>query len=102
MEYSISNPSYYGIQYTLSNPSYTLRPTDTFGFYTQDKIAKGSEFSGNVLNYKKNGTRLVNSLVMSPLYDTHGKVTHYIGIQRLATEDALKDAPAEYQQRAAL
>jgi lysophospholipase L1-like esterase len=102
MEYSISNPSYYGIQYTLSNPSYTLRPTDTFGFYTQDKIAKGSEFSGNVLNYKKNGTRLVNSLVMSPLYDTHGNVTHYIGIQRLATEDALKDAPAEYQQRAAL
>jgi hypothetical protein len=55
-----------------------------------------------VLNYKKNGTRLVNSLVMSPLYDTHGNVTHYIGIQRLATEDALKDAPAEYQQRAAL
>eukprot|EP00227_Mantoniella_beaufortii_P008705 CAMPEP_0197598198 /NCGR_PEP_ID=MMETSP1326-20131121/28825_1 /TAXON_ID=1155430 /ORGANISM="Genus nov. species nov., Strain RCC2288" /LENGTH=340 /DNA_ID=CAMNT_0043164971 /DNA_START=86 /DNA_END=1109 /DNA_ORIENTATION=+ len=63
---------------------------------------KGEEFSGRVVNYHKNGTTLINSLVMSPLRDATGAVTHYIGIQRLASADALADAPAEYQFRAAL
>lgn len=65
-------------------------------------IAAGEEFSGRVLNYHKNGTVLVNSLVMSPLRGATGTVTHYIGIQRLAESQALKDAPAEYQFRAAM
>ena len=33
MEYSISNPSYYGVQYTLPNPSHKSRPTDPFGVH---------------------------------------------------------------------
>jgi hypothetical protein len=41
-------------------------------------------------------------VVMSPLRDSEGTVTHYIGIQRLASAEALNDAPAEYQFRAAL
>lgn len=55
-----------------------------------------------MVNYHKNGTTLVNSLVMSPLRGAAGVVSHYIGIQRLATAESLKDAPAEYQFRAAL
>jgi len=66
------------------------------------KIARGEEFSGKVLNYHKNGVPLMNSLVMSPLFDAKGNVSHYIGIQRLATAQALREAPAEYQHRAAL
>ena len=57
---------------------------------------------GRVVNYHKNGTTLVNSLVMSPLRDAAGIVSHYIGIQRLASAESLNDAPAEYQFRAAL
>ena len=68
----------------------------------REKIARGEEFSGRVLNYHKNGVPLMNSLVMSPLRDSKGNVSHYIGIQRLATLEALRDAPAEYQHRAAL
>ena len=66
------------------------------------KLASGEEFVGMVLNYHKNGTTLVNSLVMSPLRDAKGVVTHYIGIQRLAAAESLRDAPAEDQIRAAL
>jgi non-specific serine/threonine protein kinase len=66
------------------------------------KIARGEEFSGKVLNYHKNGVPLMNSLVVSPLFDAKGNVSHYIGIQRLATAQALREAPAEYQHRAAL
>lgn len=65
-------------------------------------IRGGEEFSGRLVNYHKNGTVLVNSLVMSPLRDSKGKVTHYIGIQRLAVAESLNEAPAEYQFRAAL
>jgi PAS domain S-box-containing protein len=68
----------------------------------REKISNGEEFSGRVLNYHKNGVPLMNSLVMSPLRDSSGNVSHYIGIQRLATVQALRDAPAEYQHRAAL
>ena len=67
------------------------------------RVSDGEPYlEGRVLNYHKNGTALVNSLVMSPLRDSNGKVTHYIGIQRLASAEALNDAPAEYQFRAAL
>ena len=68
----------------------------------REAIAKGKEFHGRLMNYHKNGTSLVNSLVMSPLRDEKGVVTHFIGIQRLAPAKSLDDAPAEYQFRAAL
>ena len=68
----------------------------------RDAIRKGEEFDGKVMNRHKNGAPLVNSLVMSPLRNQKGDATHYIGIQRLATAERLRDAPAEYQFRAAL
>jgi len=68
----------------------------------REAIARGEEFHGRLMNYHKNGTSLVNSLVMSPLRDEKGRVTHFIGIQRLAPAKSLDDAPAEYQFRAAL
>ena len=68
----------------------------------REAIARGKEFHGRLMNYHKNGTSLVNSLVMSPLRDEKGIVTHFIGIQRLAPAKSLDDAPAEYQFRAAL
>ena len=68
----------------------------------RDAIRKGEEFDGKVMNRHKNGAPLVNSLVMSPLRNHKGDATHYIGIQRLASAERLRDAPAEYQFRAAL
>ena len=68
----------------------------------REAVNNGREFHGRLMNYHKNGTSLVNSLVMSPLRDERGVVTHFIGIQRLAPAKSLDDAPAEYQFRAAL
>mmetsp|Transcript_6969 Transcript_6969/g.30534 ORF Transcript_6969/g.30534 Transcript_6969/m.30534 type:complete len:361 (+) Transcript_6969:3231-4313(+) len=68
----------------------------------REAVSNGREFHGRLMNYHKNGTSLVNSLVMSPLRDERGVVTHFIGIQRLAPAKSLDDAPAEYQFRAAL
>ena len=59
----------------------------------REAVSNGREFHGRLMNYHKNGTSLVNSLVMSPLRDERGVVTHFIGIQRLAPAKSLDDAP---------
>ena len=43
-------------------------------------------------NYFKDGTEYVNELAISPVRDTEGTVTHYIGIQRDVTERLATDA----------
>jgi two-component system sensor kinase FixL len=44
-------------------------------------IIKGRSFHGEMLNFKKDGTKYWNSLRIAPLRDTKGAVTHYVGIQ---------------------
>ncbi|MBW3568377.1 MAG: PAS domain-containing protein, partial [Proteobacteria bacterium] len=34
-----------------------------------------------LLNYRKDGTAFWNELSLSPVYDAHGALTHYVGIQ---------------------
>lgn len=34
-------------------------------------------------NYRRDGTAFLNELLMSPMFDEHGELTHYIGVQRL-------------------
>ncbi|KAI4340724.1 hypothetical protein MLD38_025534 [Melastoma candidum] len=41
----------------------------------------GVEFDGELLNFRKDGTPLVNRLKLVPIYDDDGKVTHVVGIQ---------------------
>jgi two-component system, sporulation sensor kinase C len=48
-------------------------------------------------NYKKDGTPFWNELLMSPIFDRDGKLTHYVGIQndvtaRVAFEEALRES----------
>jgi diguanylate cyclase (GGDEF)-like protein/PAS domain S-box-containing protein len=49
-------------------------------------IANGTEFSGEILNYRKDGTAFWNELSVSPVRDTHGHLTNFIGITRDVTE----------------
>jgi len=44
-------------------------------------ILKGRSFHGEMLNFKKDGTKYWNSLRIGPLRDAQGAVTHYVGIQ---------------------
>jgi PAS domain S-box-containing protein len=44
-------------------------------------ISKGKPFHGELLNFKKDGTKYWNSLRIAPLRDAKGAITHYVGIQ---------------------
>nr|AML79237.1 putative LOV domain-containing protein [Medinilla magnifica] len=41
----------------------------------------GVEFDGELLNFRKDGTPLVNRLKLVPIHDDDGRVTHIVGIQ---------------------
>ncbi|PSR88114.1 Adagio protein like [Actinidia chinensis var. chinensis] len=44
-------------------------------------LEEGIEFHGELLNFRKDGTPLVNRLRLSPIHGDDGTVTHIIGIQ---------------------
>ncbi|KAK6146722.1 hypothetical protein DH2020_020591 [Rehmannia glutinosa] len=44
-------------------------------------LQDGIEFQGELLNFRKDGTPLVNSLRLTPIHSDDGIVTHVIGIQ---------------------
>ncbi|XP_031379289.1 adagio protein 3 [Punica granatum] len=44
-------------------------------------LEQGIEFQGELLNFRKDGTPLVNRLKLAPIHDDDGIVTHIIGIQ---------------------
>ncbi|KAM6562125.1 hypothetical protein CsatB_022123 [Cannabis sativa] len=47
-------------------------------------LVEGIEFQGELLNFRKDGTPLVNRLRLAPIHDDDGIVTHVIGIQVFA------------------
>lgn len=44
-------------------------------------LEQGIEFQGELLNFRKDGTPLMNRLKLAPIHDDDGVVTHVIGIQ---------------------
>ena len=47
----------------------------------RDAIARGEGLHLEILNYRKDGTPLWNNLLISPLRDDAGEVTHFVGNQ---------------------
>ncbi|SMF94039.1 PAS domain S-box-containing protein [Methylomagnum ishizawai] len=56
----------------------------------------GGVYEGVLLNYRKDGTPFWNELLLSPVRDEAGAVTHYIGVQTDVTER--RRAEAERQE----
>ena len=52
-----------------------------------EALALGREFSGEILNSRKDGTVFWNDLRISPVRDRLGRVSHYVGITRDVTEN---------------
>jgi len=48
-------------------------------------LAAGGGFACEILNYRKDGTTFWNDLLMSPLHDAQGRLTHFVGITRDVT-----------------
>jgi len=70
----------------------------------REAIAKGEHCKIELRNYKKNGTLFWNELMMSPVKDEQGNITHFIGVQnditgRKEAERALKSEQEQLEQR---
>jgi diguanylate cyclase (GGDEF)-like protein/PAS domain S-box-containing protein len=48
-------------------------------------ICNQVEFSGEILNYCKDGSTFWNELTISPVFDLLGELTHFVGVTRDAT-----------------
>lgn len=67
-------------------------------------IENGEHCKVELRNYKKNGTLFWNELMMSPVKDERGIITHFIGVQnditgRKEAERALKSEQEQLEQR---
>ncbi len=61
----------------------------------RNALSHKAEFSGEIINYRKDGTAFYNELSLSPVFDAAGQLAHYVGITRDVTprrmaEEALK------------
>ena len=54
-------------------------------------IKNSTDFSGEILNYRKDGTTFWNYLTISPVRDELGKLAHFIGVTRDITEHKLME-----------
>jgi len=62
-----------------------------------------SEFAGEILNYRKDGSAFWNELTISPVRNEQGRLTHFIGVMRDITarkrvEDELLRSNSELEQ----
>ena len=61
--------------------------TDTLVLEVMEKtLRQGQSFSGELLQYRKDGTTFWNDLTISPVCNEHGQITHYTGVVRDVTE----------------
>ncbi|BBN05584.1 protein MpFKF [Marchantia polymorpha subsp. ruderalis] len=59
-------------------------------------LTEGVEFRGELLNFRKDGTPLMNKLCMTPIHAEDGTITHVIGIQSF-TEAKLDLGPIPWK-----
>lgn len=62
----------------------------------REALKNNQEISSIIKNYKKDGTPFWNELLISPVKDTHGKVTHFIGLQNDITERIQRQESLEF------
>ncbi|MFZ5817069.1 MAG: PAS domain-containing protein [Bacillota bacterium] len=70
-------------------------------------VRLGQRITVRLVNYRKDGSAVPTELILSPLKDDEGRVTHFVGIQRSLAEAGLGTGrwevePAVPDQRAAL
>ncbi|MBU0594981.1 MAG: PAS domain S-box protein [Gammaproteobacteria bacterium] len=64
----------------------------------------GTEFSGDILHYRKDGSAFWNELTISPVHDEQGQLTHFVGITRDITkrkhaEESLRIAAVAFESQ---
>jgi PAS domain S-box-containing protein len=66
-------------------------------------FAEGRPYEGEILNYRRDGSAFWNHVSITPLRDTEGRVTNYIGVlidvtERRKTEEALRQNEERFRQ----
>lgn len=64
----------------------------------KDAVIKGAECFVEIRNYRKNGELFWNELYMSPIKNTKGEVTHFIGVQNDITRRKKAEQDLRQQQ----
>lgn len=63
-------------------------------------LREGRDCTVTLSNYRKDGTHFWNELSISPIYDNHGNITHFVGIQTDITErKQAQEALREQQEK---
>ncbi len=52
----------------------------------KEQLVQGQPFSGEIINYRKNGTEYLAETDIAPIRDDHGQVTHFVAVQRDVTD----------------
>ncbi|WP_165850782.1 PAS domain-containing protein [Chryseobacterium sp. 5_R23647] len=70
----------------------------------KDAVKKGKECQLEIRNYRKNGTLFWNELIISPVKNKKGEVTHFIGVQndityRKKAENELREEKASAEKK---
>lgn len=60
-------------------------------------LKEGRQYTGELLNYRKDGTPFWNRISLTPLRNREGRITHYVGVQsditeRVQAEQSVRDA----------
>ena len=89
MNHAFSDITGYGLDEILGMTCKFLQgpetDADTIQIIHEAKLA-GRDFDGEILNYRKNGHIFWNALTITPMFDDHGILRHFIGIIRDITE----------------
>jgi PAS domain S-box-containing protein len=54
--------------------------------HLRDSVREGRDCTVELLNYRKDGSTFWNSLTISPVFDAHGQITNFVGVQTDVTE----------------
>lgn len=53
----------------------------------RENLERGEPFTGETVNYRKDGTEYVVRWTVAPVRDADGRVSHFVGVQRDVTEE---------------
>lgn len=68
-------------------------------FIIRDALENGKNCEVLLKNYRKDGTLFWNDLIISPIYDKDGELTHFVGIQNDVTEREEARRETEVKQK---
>ncbi|APX91006.1 histidine kinase [Brevirhabdus pacifica] len=72
-------------------------PQDTKRIRTA--LERGEEVAIDILNYRSNGEKFTNRLLVTPVRDDHGKVNFFVGVQKALPAEATEPTGADAAMR---